>query len=266
MKFEMWSMLHYLYILSPAIIITILFFVLRNRSEKTKYIVGAILGSISLLVLLIRNIDIANNMTSFSGEIIPLQVCHFGNIMGFIALVFRSKIAGCVLWNLNLIGAFASLVVADSLANYGSFWEIRAQAYFWGHLLIVLCALYMVVFKIVKFDKKSFLISLGALAVTLIPVFILNPYFRNILGQGINYFYIFDSKGIPFEFLYNDAFTLTYGWFEINVVYSISLIVIGIAVMTGFYYLEKLRYRKDKTYTTHNMIYQLKHRKKIWEN
>ena len=40
LKFEMWSFGHILYILSPAIIMTALYFLLRNKSYKVKYIVG----------------------------------------------------------------------------------------------------------------------------------------------------------------------------------------------------------------------------------
>ena len=40
LKFEMWSFGYILYILSPAIIMTALYFLLRNKSYKVKYIVG----------------------------------------------------------------------------------------------------------------------------------------------------------------------------------------------------------------------------------
>lgn len=260
MQFEMWSFWHFLLMLSPAIVIVPLYFILRNRSYKTKYIVGIVIGVISLLILLIRNIDIYLR-NGFDPEIIPIQVCHFGNIMVFIALVFRSKVATSILWSLNMLAAFSSLVFADSLANYSNVLSIRAQAYIWGHLFIVVGALYAVCLKIVRIDFKSFMIGLGVLFILLIPAIILNSYFRDVLGKGINYFYIYDSKGVPFEFLYIGE-RAKYGWFTINWIYTISLISIFGIVMYGIYNLQKLIYLKNKDYKTYN-IFQSRKLKKI---
>ena len=58
MRFEMWSIWHILYILSPFIIMPILYFSLRNKSYKTRYIVGVVIGVISLAILITRNINI----------------------------------------------------------------------------------------------------------------------------------------------------------------------------------------------------------------
>ena len=235
----MWSPFHFVYIASPFVIIAALWLILRKRSEKTRYIVGAVIGCISLSVLLMRNIDIFVR-EGFDPEIIPLQVCHFGNIAVFIALVFKNKTAGAVAWCLNLICAFCSLVVADSLAGYESFFMIRAQGYFWGHLFIVLGALYAVLFGIVKIDRKSFLIGVGCVFLLFIPSLILNAYFRNTaVSDTINYFYIFDSHGIPFEVFYDLGVMRYYGWFSINYVYVAFIIAIGIAGMSGFYFLQR---------------------------
>lgn len=80
MRFEMWSVWHYLLMLAPALFMTALYFLLRKRSDKTRYIVGVVIGTISLGILLLRNIDIFLS-EGFCPGIIPLQVCHFGNIM-----------------------------------------------------------------------------------------------------------------------------------------------------------------------------------------
>ncbi len=254
MKFEMWSVWHYLLMLSPFIVFIPLYFLLRNKSYKTKYIVGIIIGVISLLILIIRNIDIYLN-NGFDPEIIPLQVCHFGNILVFVALVFRSKIATSVLWTLNLLAAYASLIFADSLANYSNVLCIRAQAYIWGHLFIVLGALYAVILKIVRIDFKSFLWGILFLFIMLIPSIILNSYFNDVLGYHINYFYIYNSNGVPFEFLYIGE-RAKYGWFTINWFYTISLIVIFGAILYGIYNIQKLFYLKDKEYKTYNIFHK----------
>lgn len=252
MKFEMWSVWHILYILSPIIVMTILYFILRKRSYKTRYIVGVVIGVISLAILIARNIDIYLT-NGFDPEIIPLQVCHFGNIMVFISLVFRSKISTSILWSLNLLAAFASLIVADALEGYTTIWCIRAQAYIWGHFFIVLGALYAVLLKIVCIDFKSFLCGIGVIFLLLIPSIILNSYFNDVLGYSINYFYIYNSNGVPFEFLYIGE-RAKYGWFTINWAYTIFIILIFAVLLYAIYNIQKLIYLKDKDYKTYNIF------------
>ena len=91
MRWEMWSVWHILYIVSPIVLIFILWLALRKAPYKVRYAIGVVIGLVSLGILIMRNVDIYLN-NGFDPEIIPLQVCHFGNIMVFIALVFRSKI------------------------------------------------------------------------------------------------------------------------------------------------------------------------------
>lgn len=181
MKFEMWSVGHYLMMLAPALIIIALYFIVR-------YIVGVVIGVISLGILLARNISIYIN-DGFCPGIIPLQVCHFGNIMVFIALVFRSKIATSIAWCLNMICAFSSFIVADDLAGYMTILAVRPQAYIWGHIFIVLGSLYAVIMKIVRIDIKSFFSGVLVLFALLIPAIILNSYFTDVCGLECNYFY-----------------------------------------------------------------------------
>ena len=259
MKFEMWSIWHYLFILMPIVLFLVLYFILRKRSDKTKYIIGVIIGVLSLIILIARNISIYLQK-GFDPEIIPLQVCHFGNIMVFIALVFKSKIATSILWTLNLLAAFASHIFADSLASYSNVLTIRAQAYIWGHAIIVVGALYAVFLKIVRIDFKSFLYGLLTMFILLIPSIILNSYFNDVLGYNINYFYIYDSSGVPFEFLYIGERS-TYGWFTINWIYTLSLISIFIVILYGIYNIQKLIYLHDKDYKTYNIFIEQKIKK-----
>ncbi|MGN1201257.1 MAG: hypothetical protein ACI4R8_03265 [Candidatus Caccovivens sp.] len=254
MTFELWSIWHILYILSPIIVMLILYFSLRKASEKTKYIVGVIIGTISIGILIMRNVDIYLTV-GFDPEIIPLQVCHFGNIMVLIALVFKSKIATSILWTLNVLAAFASLIFADALTGYATIFCIRAQAYIWGHLFIVVGGLYAVLMKIVRIDLKSFLLGLGVLVILLIPAIVLNSYFNDVLGYNINYFYIYNSDGVPFEFLYIGE-RAQYGWFTINWIYTLSVVGIFIVLMFGIFNLQKLLYLKDKDYQTHNIFHK----------
>lgn len=66
----------------------------------------------------------------------------------------------------------------------------------------MLGSLYAVIMKIVRIDLKSFLYGVLVLFALLIPSIILNSYFNNVCGLECNYFYIYNSDGVPFEALY----------------------------------------------------------------
>ena len=160
--------------------------------------------------------------------------------------------------NLNLFAAFSAMIFADGLAGYESFWMVYAQAYFWGHLLICVGALYAIVLRIVRIDLKSFLISFGVLACLVVPSIFLNPYFNYVNPTStVNYFYMFNAQGTPFKFLYNSNLTHYYGdWFSINYVYTLGILIGLGTIMVGFYFLQKLFYLKDKNFETHNIFYK----------
>lgn len=231
MAFEMWTWYHYLYILSPFVAIAVLYFILKNKSEKTKYFVGLGIGIISLLVLITRNVDIIIR-NGFDPQTIPLQVCHFGNIVVFIALAFKSKVAAAMAWCFNLIPAFASLIMADALIGYQTIFVIRAQSYIWGHFLIVLGAMYPVVLGTIKFKRKDFLIALAITAGLFLLSIVANTFFNDFLNYNINYFYVYNSSGVPFEIFYNITNPVTIGsWFTFNPMYVVSLIILGLVVI-----------------------------------
>lgn len=64
MKFEMWSIWHFLYLLSPFVIFFAFYFLLRNKSDKVKNIVGYVLGGISVSILIIRMAPVTTFMLS----------------------------------------------------------------------------------------------------------------------------------------------------------------------------------------------------------
>lgn len=247
--------------LAPILIMLALYFALRKASYKTRYIVGVVIGVVSLGILLMRNINIFLTV-GFDPEIIPLQVCHFGNIMVFIALIFRSKIATSILWTLNILAAFSSLVYAEALTGYATIFCIRAQAYIWGHILIVVGGLYAVLMKIVRIDLKSFLYGLGVLVLLLIPAIILNSYFNDVLGYSVNYFYVYNSDGVPFEFLYIGE-RAQYGWFSINWIYTLSVVGCFVVILFIIFSLQKLLYKKDEDYQTYNIFQAKKLKAKV---
>ena len=239
MKFEMWSVWHILYILSPFIIFTALYLALRKCTDKTKYTVGYILGSISLLILIVRNIDIYVR-SGWDVEVIPLQVCHIGSIVTGLALILKKRWLILTSFGFNMIPAILATVFANSLANYDTLLKIRAQAYVWGHIFIIVCALYALLIYLPEFNKKDLYCSMGVIGGLAIVAIICNSLFRYLFDWTPNYFYLFDYKGTPLKFLYNVLPSSRYGWFEINWFYTGVLLAVFIGVFVGMYHLAKL--------------------------
>ena len=238
MVFKLWSIWHILYLLSPFIIFTVIYFLVNKSSEKIKNNVGIVLGSISIFILLIRNVDIYVR-SSWGVEVIPLQVCHIGSIIAGLALILKKKWLISTTVCFNMIPAFLAMVFADSLANYDTLLRIRPQTYIWGHIFIVVCALYGLLIYLPKFNKKDLVYSIVFVGLMSLIAIICNSAFRAFFEWEPNYFYLFNYKGTPLKFLYNVFPTSTYGWFTINWFYTLTLIVVFLGVFIGLFYLSK---------------------------
>jgi uncharacterized membrane protein YwaF len=252
MQFQMWSVWHILYILSPILILGALHFLLKNKTEKTKYIVGVIIGVISLSIITTRNIDILVR-NGFDPQTIPLQVCHFGNIMVFLALVFKNKTLAALAFCLNMPFAFSSLIEAQSLANYTNFFSIRAQAYFWGHLFIVVGAVYPVLLGTIRFTLKHVLRAIVVTLMIFVVAMLMNILFNGLGHTSINYFYAFDSSGVPFGmfegllaplqimFKNSSEVFVVWDWF-----YTFCIMLVGIVAFALMYWFSKPIYKLAK--------------------
>lgn len=245
MKFYMWSAGHILYLISPFIIFAILYFAIKNRSDKAKRVVGYIIGGISILILVVRNIDIFIR-SGWGVEVIPLQVCHIGSIVAGLATIFRKKWLSLTAFCFNMIPAFLAMVFADSLANYDTLLAIRPQTYVWGHIGIVVCALYAVIVFRPVFNKKDLLKALVFVSIMALSAIICNSLFRELFRWEPNYFYLFNYKGTPLKFLYDVLPASKYGWFEINWFYTLTLLIVFVGVFIGLYFFAKFVVKKTE--------------------
>lgn len=238
MQFKLWSIWHILYICSPFIIFFALYFLIRNRSARAKNICGYLLGGISVFILIIRNVDIFVR-SGWGVEVIPLQVCHIGSVIAGLALIFKKKWLILTAFCFNMIPAFLAMVFADSLANYDTLLKIRPQTYIWGHIFIIVCALYALFIYRPSFCKKDLFHSLIFVGIMAVVAIVCNSLFRSALGWEPNYFYLFNHKGTPLKFLYTVFPASAYGWFEINWFYTLSLLAVFTGVFIAMYHLAK---------------------------
>jgi uncharacterized membrane protein YwaF len=243
MNFELWSFFHILYIVSPFILFALIYLAIRNKTDNTKYILGVVLGVLSILILIVRNVDIFIR-SGMDEEVIPLQVCHIGSLVAGLALIFKKKWLLITAFCFNLLPALLAMVFADALVNYDTLLKIRPQTYIWGHILIIVCAMYgMFVYK-PKLTKKDLIHSIYFVFVMAIVAITCNSAFREYFGYDPNYFYLFDYTGTPLKFLYNVMPSSSYGWFTINWFYVISLLTFFLLVFVLLHYISTIIIKK----------------------
>ena len=254
MNFKLWSFWHILYMVSPFIIFAVIYYLISKKNDRVKNIFGYVLGGISICILVIRNVDIFIR-SGWDLEVIPLQVCHIGSLVAGFALIFKKKwlIATSVCF--NMIPAFLAMVFADSLVNYDTLLKIRPQTYIWGHIFIIVCALYGLLIYLPKLTKKDLIHSIIFVGCMSLIAIVCNSAFRVLFDWKPNYFYLFDYKGTPLKFLYNVFPRSTYGWFTINWFYTLTLIVVFVGVFVGLFYLSKIVVEKlTNADTTNNLL------------
>lgn len=246
MTFKLWSVWHFIYILSPFVIFAAIYFLTKNRSQRVKSILGYAIGAVSVFILILRNVDIFAR-EGIGVEVIPLQVCHIGSVVAGLALIFRKRWLVLTAFCFNTIPAFLAMVFADSLANYDTLLKIRPQTYIWGHIFIIVCALYGIFVFLPKLTKKDLLYSISFVGVLSVIAVICNSAFRLIPDWEPNYFYLYDYSGTPLKFLYNVLPSSTYGWFTINWFYTLTLFAFFVLVFIGLYFFARLLIKKIKS-------------------
>lgn len=238
MKFELWSVWHILYILSPFVMFGIIYPLVYRRSERVKNTVGLVLGILSVLIILVRNVDIYVR-SGWDLEVIPLQVCHIGSIVAGLALILRKRWLLTTSFCFHMLPAILAMVFADSLANYDTLLKIRPQTYVWGHMLIVVCALYGIFVLLPKLKVRDLLPSISFVASMSVVAILCNSLFRATLKWEPNYFYLYTYKGTPLKFLYDVFPTSEYGWFAINWFYTLTQLAFFVAVFVVLFFLAK---------------------------
>lgn len=239
MKFELWSIWHILYLCSPFIIFAGIYRLVKRRSDAAKNMVGYVLGAISISILIVRNVDIYLR-SGWDPEVIPLQVCHIGSIIAGLALIFKRNWLTLTAFCFNMIPAILAMVFAESLANYDTLLKIRPQTYIWGHIFIIVCALYALLVHRPKLNRQDLYKAIGFVGIMASLAIVCNSLFRAAFDWSPNYFYLFNYKGTPLKFLYEAFPASVYGWFEINWFYTAVLLAVFVGVFVGMYFLAKL--------------------------
>ena len=109
------SVAFFIYMFAVCDVFHHLYFI-KKWSDKTKYAVGCVLGAISVLILIVRNIDIYSR-SGWDLEVIPLQVCHIGSLVEQASVCSFAILGLCEDYTrkIKIQTAAQSIIVSDSL-------------------------------------------------------------------------------------------------------------------------------------------------------
>jgi hypothetical protein len=243
----MWSFGHFLFIISPFVLTILLHKYTKNLEQEQKRKIGIYLSIFAIMILAARNIEIwIRNDFHFDHELLPLQVCHFANFVLLYAFYKRNEVAFSLAFTLNLLAAFLSILFADGLENYTTILNARGFAYIVGHILIVVITLWAFlndfIFIKLKTLYKTILFVEGMI---FFSIFVNNIMYL-VYGKYSNYFYTeHPESGTPLEWGFNFGKEYIYGFFKINYVYVISLMILFPLVTYILYQIAKLFKRAE---------------------
>ncbi len=239
MTFKMWSVMHYIYLASPFILLFVLLFISKKYNDSQKRKMGIILSLIAVLLLILRNVEIYLDR-GIDAELIPLQICHFANFVMLFAFVFNNKTLFSLSFLLNLPAAYVSIIFANSLSNYPTILNFRGIAYIFGHMMIVGIVMWAYFVGFIKITKQVFLKTLTLMASLYVISHLINNGLR-FYGLTPNYFYsITPEGGTPLEIFYNWGTNYEISNFIINPIYLLTSALFGGVVVVIFWGLYKL--------------------------
>jgi len=233
----MWSVEHYLLILSPFVFAVILMISTKKNNYDENRKLGVILSLVAILILVLRNAEIwVKGAYSFNAELVPLQICHFANFVLLFAFWKNSKPLFAFATLLNLPAAFMSIEFANFLTHYATIMTFRGMAYVFGHMLIVGLTIFAFARGFVSLNKKVFIQTLTIVGILYVSSIFINNFFRLVLTVSSNYFYTaLPENGTPLELFYGLSSNVSIGSFEFNPLYLILTAMLGFLVMSLLY-------------------------------
>ena len=242
MTFSMWSLGHYLFMLSPFILIVLLTYFTKNNTMDKNRTIGIGLSVFAIVVLLLRNIEIwVSRDFAFNIELIPLQICHFANFVLLIAFITKKQIWFNFALTLNVPAAFVSILFANSLTNYPTIVSLRGFAYIVGHALLVFIPIWAYRVGFIQLNIKTLLKTFKIVALLYVLSIFINNLMYALSGYYANYFYTLKPEsGTPLELFFNwGQEVVVFESFKFNPLYLILTGLFGLLVMilvyTGFY-------------------------------
>lgn len=243
MKWGTFSLPHILTMLLAAGILLGLYFLLRNKSQKTQ---TAVLGSLSFLGIAAILYELLTKTPTVAN--LPLHLCSLNAMLLPIVVFTRNKTMGnlLLLW---CLGALAALVLNYDMTEQPLFsWNVFF--YYFPHVMEFGIPLLLVALKLVKKDAKCILTTLGISLVVYTAVHFLNILItRYCVTAGIDY-----TANYMFSMRPNNPLTeLFFTWIPHTYWYMYLVLLVAGVYLLILYTPEILRYVKGKKKSSANV-------------
>ncbi len=207
MTWGFFSACHIVSLVLAIAIIAMLYFLLRNKSEKTQIIVLGVLSFAGICAIIFNLVKWGSPI-----EYLPLHLCSLNAMVLPFAVFTRNKILNnlLLLWAL---GALFALVVNSAQASYEIFsWTF--VFYYFPHVLELGIPILMFLLKLTKKDLKCILSTVGITMSTYTVIHFINVALNNFIEKNnmldwagnlikVNYMYSIYPENPLLELFYN---------------------------------------------------------------
>ncbi len=207
MLWGFFSACHIITLILAAAIIAALFFILKNKSQKTQIIVLGILSFAGIAAIIFNLVKWGSPI-----EYLPFHLCSLNAMMLPIAVFTRNKTINnlLLLW---AFGALFALVVNSAQANFEIFsWTF--VFYYFPHVLELGIPILMFLLKLVKKDIKCIISTIVITMSTYTVIHLINVALNNYIVKNnivdyagelisVNYMYSIYPENPLLQLFYN---------------------------------------------------------------
>ncbi len=225
MIIEFLNLTFFLLILFIILSILLLYFLLRNKSEKIRknVIIGISIFNIIFFIiykywlskdpefLTINNYDFFNLWSE-----LPLQLCNISMFLIPLGLIFKKDALLSYGYFITPLGAFMAICFPESAFTGFDIFIPRNLGFYGTHVLLFISGISLVTLKLFKPSYKKIVTPTITLLALAFIMFLVNTVLRNTVSPEANYFYTYETnipilstfyKWLPVPFLY-EIFTV----------------------------------------------------------
>ena len=198
MIIETFNYVYFLVVAFTVLLTVLVYFLLKNKSEKTKIIV---LSSISLcnaafffLYKYWLSIDeeflMINNLEKFNWwSELPLHLCNISMFMIPLGLILKNNFLKSYAFFISPICAFMALTFPETAFTNSNIFLLRNIGFYLTHILIIVTGVSIVPLKLYKPSYKGIIAPIATAGVLATIMFGVNSILRSTVSPEANYFF-----------------------------------------------------------------------------
>ena len=152
---ELFNFWHIATLLFALILPIPLHFIMRNKTEKQKWLFMLLFASLNLVIFIYRTVMISGEAWFNIWEELPLHLCNFGLFANVIAVAFKIKALYCFSYCFGSIGAFIAMVIPAYHFLGHPIYQLTVFFFFLQHALLFAFGVLLHSLGFIKFGLKE---------------------------------------------------------------------------------------------------------------